>query len=150
MSSNQKQQELVKRLEEIRKQRGASAEATETRSETKRRQPTQKRNEETQQRRRRGSEQRRTTAEQRRKPSSTTQPVEQTREPFDTSYKSMENPYQRPTRPRPVKKEMKRIKDTKKSSETFIDQLSDGNKLAQAIVLSEVLSKPIALRKRNR
>ena len=51
-----------------------------------------------------------------------------------------------------AKKRSKRTKKTKspKSSKTLIQQLSDGQSVADAIVLSEVLSKPIALRKRNR
>lgn len=157
---NPRQQELIKRLEEIRRQRLEQERKTDkTRPAPARADSSQRRNEQAQQRRKRGTQQqptrpvnqqdaktdRRVAAPRRTAPASSQRPVTQ-QTPRDTAYTQA----QRSQAKQRTKTAGSRKKDTKKiNSKPLLEQLSNGNSLSQALILSEVLSKPIALRKIN-
>lgn len=162
---SEKQKELVRRLEEIRRQRGtterrnAGQRQAKSQSESRRTSQTPRRNEGQQERPSRPSQ--RTTNRQenpfsRRQPNADrlTQPTyrqQPTIEEGDpiTSSESISDlskideisesstPYSRK-------------KNSSKMGKNVVRQLSQGDGLAQAFILNEVLSKPIALRKKYR
>lgn len=141
----QKQRELVKKLEEIRLGRDGMNQ--------KEKQPTptqpKRRNEKSAQNR----EQAKKPVKKKRKRTASQEkfarPVEKTPKKMNVSpnyqrdFDKRQQSIRRPTKVTPAKK----IRE--KKDKRFIDQLSDGNKLSQAIVLSEILDKPVALRRRR-
>ena len=141
MSSNQpgrnaRQQELVKRLEEIRKKRQQEAN------------PTPRNQIEIDQARQNEAPKRRNVQPQKRKQKkSSSQPVDRNTAQLE-QYKvyQEEVKIQRPS----SKKESKATnQQRKKKKKNLIKQLSDSHSLANALILNEVLSKPIALSNKN-
>lgn len=143
------QQELKKRLEEIRRNREAASHTDgEADTEVLRRSKGPKRNTRPQRNRRNKEAQRK-----RRQPAQTTRsakPVE--------SKKTAQQVQRVETRQSAIfdeeisEKTSKRVTQKRKTKKknSLINQLSDADELTNAIILNEVLSKPIALRKRNR
>lgn len=143
----QKQQELVKRLENIRNNRDSTSEQLKKPEQTRDSATAQRRNENTRQNRpaptntREKVEQKRTRTA---KPSEFARPVV---EPVVKAEPRIE--YKpRIVQPRKRIQQPKVAAKKKKNAEHYINQLSDGKKLSQAIILSEILDKPVALRKR--
>lgn len=146
--TSQKQAELKKRLQEIRQQRleieqaeraGVDMRQSETRI-PKSNLNKNKRNRNQQQTRQRSNSQ---------EQHSRSEPI--SLESTDDSYSSRKY---RQARSESANKN-KRIQETaqkmsKKKKNPLISQLSNSENLAQAFILSEVLSKPVALRKRRR
>lgn len=189
---NPRQEELVKRLEEIRRQRTAGQQTTKQArpaqpTQTTRSKTTQRRNEQKQQRRSATTEGRQQPAArgQRNAPVGQSRPSRQSGTGRNAPARPTARPATRQTTDRPAARPTqrtteqyqttydRRVAETKAAqqrqhaqtsrkrsvqadrpkkiqSKNFVDQLADGNNLAQAIILSEVLSKPIALRNRNR
>lgn len=143
MSSNQtdrnaRQQELVQRLEEIRKKRQQDANLT------------PRHQMEVPQNRRNVGAQKRKVVPQKSKEKQ--QPLEQ---PTDKRMSQLEeyraHEAMMDQRKYGAKKKPSIVKPKKKQNKnSLVKQLSDSHKLADAIVLNEVLSKPIAFRKNNR
>ena len=142
----QKQQELVKRLERIRNNR-ETVKQTESKPQKQRDSTdSQRRNENMQQKRQAP------TRSKKKVDHTKTRPVKQSK-------------FARPAEPAPVKVEPKveykprvaRPKNKvqrphatkkKKDEEHYVKQLTNGKKLSQALILSEILDKPVALRRR--
>lgn len=143
----QKQKDLVKRLESIRNNRDSTNQELDKAEATRDSVSSQRRNENTRQNRpapansRKKVEIKKTRTS---KPSEFARPVT---EPLVTVEPKVEykprfvQPQKRVQRPKVATKK-------KKDEEHYIKQLSNGKKLSQAIILSEILDKPVALRKR--
>lgn len=188
-SRSNKQEELKKRLEEIRQQRVAAEASGDDRAlqktlddvykdvtRTTRRNEGQQRRRPNKQTRRnvepsRDTQQRRNTPQRRNAPAEQRRrdvPTDQLREkvPFDQvtqpalSYENQEKErkldeyFDRKSAASPVAISAEKISVSKKkqekkiSTKNLLNQLSNGENVAQALILNEVLSKPIALRKR--
>lgn len=132
---NAKQQELVKRLEEIRKQRTAAETPTRSNKQNSSQAKTRKRKQKAQKPK---SNQRRRNEQQAQK---------QTKEHSSYPQKAKQRQTAKTKRHR-AKTTGSHQQSTKKNS--LIKQLSDRQSITDAMILSEVLSKPIALRDRNR
>ena len=141
---NPKQKDLVKRLEEIRQNRKMQ----ETQEKVQKKAPSKrsleqqdrskKRNRNQQQRPAKKAQQAPTAGRQKKKQSTQSQKQRSARKQtsYPRKYSSVKQPPQ--------------SKQTRKNKDRLIEQLSDSDKLADAIILSEILSKPVALRKRYR
>ncbi|SHE93469.1 hypothetical protein SAMN02745249_01465 [Atopostipes suicloacalis DSM 15692] len=136
---NPKQEKLVKRLEEIRRKRNMqeTQKATPDRTKEKRsleQQDSQKRNRNKQQRPTRKTKQSSTPSAQKRKQLTQSKKREPSRK--STSYPGQYATTKQSTQSK------------QQSKNRLIEKLSDGDQLADAIILSEILSKPVALRNR--
>lgn len=149
---SEKQRELVNRLEQIRQQRNAS-ERTNS-SETTRRNAGQQQPKPAQQTRRNTNQQKRSTS----------------RRQVDTGQFSQPSYHQAPSREERESvrsaasmadiSKVSEITDigqmssskrmTSKTANSIINKLSNGNSIAESIIINEVLSKPIALKNRYR
>lgn len=144
---NEKQKELVNRLERIRQDRLAKEQSSNNPSDfgTKPIQTTKRRNENKQQP---VTQSKRN--QQQSKPTSTAKeymPVDDYTRPVTSEMSQTSFPTKTPNH------RTSTVKSTTSHSQknaAVTEQLSDGKKLADAIVLSEILSKPVALRNRNR
>lgn len=143
----QKQKDLVKKLESIRNTRGSTIQDSTKPEATRNSGSSQRRNEQARQNRPAPTESRKKVEPKKirtTKPSEFARPVT---EPTVTVKPKVEykprfvQPHKRVQRSKVAPKK-------KKDEDHYIKQLSDGKKLAQAIVLSEILDKPVALRKR--
>lgn len=143
----QKQKELVKRLESIRNTRGSANEQINTPEKTKGTVSTQRRNENARQNRPAPTTTRKKVEKKRTR---TTRPSEFARpaaEPVLTADPRTDIKA-RVVRPRQRVQQPKVAIKKKNNDDHYIKQLSNGKKLSQAIILSEILAKPVALRKR--
>lgn len=174
---NEKQQELIKRLEEIRSQRAAGEISNQSRKQVEELQyeevTPRKRNKNAQRSTVSRQEQRRMNQRSSSRRRQTSQPS--TNRPLQPSsgvdgdkdkYYSAEDASLEGISLEGVSQEMirdeihdqirtddltqKKKKQQKDYSSSLLNQLSHGENLAQAIILNEVLSKPIALRYKNR
>lgn len=135
----QKQQELVKRLENIRKNK-KSVESQDTGDSTAR-------NRNAQQNRPVATNSRQTVNQERTRTASQKKFARPAMEaPAKTKAKPIAAYKPRYTRTTKSKQQPKR--ESNKKNENYINQLSNGKRLSQAIILSEILDKPVALRKR--
>lgn len=144
---NPKQEELVKRLEEIRRKRNArstttkandSLEGTSLEQQKEPRNRKQKRNQNRKQNRKQQTEY--------------IDQIPPQTEGVSLESTSLENKYS-PQRNRNKllnKQASVQNKAKKQNGRTLIEQLSDRKELRDAIILSEILSKPVALKKRYR
>lgn len=123
-----KQKELVKRLEEIRRNKNNTKE--DSKETTKKGQPRNK-----------NMQQERNKSKQKKK--SFARPTEERTQRKETpSYAS--NRRMKTNEP----KKNQTVTKRKEKSKDLINQLSKGNSLSQAIVLSEILGKPVSLRRK--
>lgn len=134
-----KQQELVKRLEKIRQNKEVIRQEAPKVEPIKVEPPksinkSPRRNEEAQQRTRKAPP----------KENKFARPTAERKVPDDFS-ESLAAQRQRRQVPVPQAKRKAAVREKPKR---YINQLSDGHSLAQAIVLSEILDKPVALRRR--
>lgn len=159
---NTKQRELVKRLEEIRRQRSGQTQSdVEGNEQSLEQQPDSRMNDRNRPRQRQTTSRPHTrkAASRRRNERANQRNSSETRDSDIRSQemRSMESTsrtgdysssigIEEPSRSRKTSRQKKR---TRKSNH-LIKQLSDGNRLADAIILNEVLSKPVALKKRYR
>lgn len=142
MNSNQskkltpKQTELVKRLERIRRNKDSAKEDLTKDASKERAQKAQPRNKNIQQERKESGQKR----------ESFSRPTEGQTE----RNQRKESPYYDSNRRKNLHKAKKKktVMKKKKKSKSFMNQLSDGNSLSQAIILSEILDKPVSLRKK--
>ncbi len=141
----QKQRELIKKLEEIRSSRDGINQTEKQPTPT---QP-KRRNEKYAQKREPVKE----LAKKKRKRTVSQEkfarPIEKTPEKTKKTDTYQRNFDKRQQSVRRSKKVIPVKKVKEKKEKRFLDQLSDGNKLSEAIVLSEILGKPVALRKRR-
>lgn len=158
---NRKQEELVKRLEEIRRKRNVQDTDTQANDSLEGRsieQQSEPRNRNKQKRtttkpkRRSSTKSRRNEPQKRNKQTEYTEQIPRQTEGVSLESTSVGNRYS----PRPSRNQLSnkranaQYKSKKQNGSNLIEQLSDGNKLADAIILSEILSKPVALKKRYR
>lgn len=159
---NPKQRELVERLEEIRRHRSgqtqSDVEGTERSleqpvdSKTKDRNRPRPRQSMSRPQTKKAQNQRRNERVSQRKRDEirdSTIQSQEIRSLESTSGLSDDSFYSNRERAAKSRKKARSKKKAKKSNH-LIKQLSDGHKLADAIILSEVLSKPVALKKRYR
>lgn len=131
----QKQKDLVKRLEKIRSNR-EKTEQSETKQVTRRNEKAQQQRPTTQKRTRTASERK------------FARPIPDAPTKVEPNPVYKAEPVQRQRRaPVTRKKTIQKRQQTK--TENYIKQLSGGGKLSQAIILSEILDKPLALRKKK-
>lgn len=129
----QKQKDLVKRLETIRSNR-EKTEQFDTKKDTKRNAKAKQN---------RPTSQKRTRTASERKFARPVSDIPKEPEPIQLSKPELARRKERA----PVQR--KKITSTKrKKKENYISQLSGDGKLSQAIILSEILDKPLALRKK--
>lgn len=158
---NRKQEELVKRLEEIRRKRNVQDTDTQANDSLEGRsleQQSEPRNRNKQKRtttkpkRRSSTKSRRNEPQKRNKQTEYTEQIPRQTEGVSLESTSVGNRYSsRPNRNQLSNKRANaQNKFKKQNGSNLIEQLSDGNKLADAIILSEILSKPVALKKRYR
>lgn len=155
---NPKQQELVDRLERIRQRRSASENEADLVNEDRQvQQPSPKRSNRNKQthtsarpRNRNEAPKKRNQAAPRNRESQRKQRSHESIESVRQYSKSGLATYTAPrtTTRSTNKKQSTRKKQQKVGENNLIKQLSDGNKLADAMILSEILSKPVALRKK--
>lgn len=161
-SRNQKQEELIRRLDDIRRQRTAMQPETPVEQQSRRNERTgeltrRKRNNQpkptTQQKRQTSSDRNRNTQ---RTPVSVDDPGRHSQEMRIREHQSSVELYEEARRMRQAKihekvqAREKKVSSSKTKSNTLIDKLSNKDSLRQAIILNEVLSKPIALRRHSR
>lgn len=143
----QKQQELVKRLESIRNNRESTSQEVKQNKKSKSSANSQRRNEDSRQNRPVPTRSKKQVDNKR------TRPVNQSKfaRPAEDAPVIVEPRVEyKPRVVQPRKKVQRpRVAITKKKNEDhYIKQLTNGKNLAQAIVLSEILDKPISLRRR--
>lgn len=150
---NPKQEELVKRLEEIRRRRNLQGNKQESLESTVDKRSLEQQGE---RRNRNKNKQKRSSAKPKRnQPTrSSTKKNQQSKQTRQSEYKGQTS-YPERTNQYSSKERIKQMsssqqKQRNKNGSSLIEQLSDGDKLADAIILSEILSKPVALRKRYR
>lgn len=143
MNSNQsknltpKQRELVKRLEEIRSSKGSN--------QPQNTQGSKKRNRNMQKKKPVTTGSRQTVSSKRARTASKEKFARPVRE---APAKNKPSSAYKPRYARPTQKDQPK-KEKAKESGNYINQLSNGQKLSRAIILSEILDKPLALRKRR-
>lgn len=160
---NRKQEELVKRLEEIRRKRNVQDTDTqandslegrsiEQQSEPRNRNQNKQKRTTTKPKRRSSTKSRRNEPQKRNKQTEYTEQIPRQTEGVSLESTSVGNRYSsQPSRNQLSNKRANAPNKSKKQNgSNLIEQLSDGNKLADAIILSEILSKPVALKKRYR
>lgn len=140
----QKQQELVKRLESIRNNRESTGQVV---NKNKSSANAQRRNEDSRQNRPVPTHSKNKVDNKRTRPANQSKfarPAEDA--PVIVEQRAEYKP--RVVQPRKKVQRPRVTKTKKKNEDHYIKQLTNGKKLAQAIVLSEILDKPISLRKR--
>lgn len=130
---NPRQRELVERLEEIRQKRMATDPVNKRAEDVG-----EQRRQEPQTRRNRNRNRRRTIREAENRTQKREVLQEKARQAAATKIERRPTQTQRKSTP----------KHSKNSGKNIIETLSDGDKLADAMILSEILSVPVALRKR--
>lgn len=166
-SRNQKQEELIRRLEEIRRQRSTiQSETNEQKDESLSRmdrhnEETPRRNVNRQQRNRQSTQRNRMENQRRNTPNYDVSPRQEPA-PYDYSNDTLG---QSPSEPQYSDYKMQdeindQIKGTdltrkavtpkKEHKNALLNQLSNKDSIRQAIILNEVLSKPIAMRRHSR
>lgn len=165
-AQSEKQKELMRRLEEIRRQRGTTtgrnSESNEARGQSTSRQTTQT------SRRNEGQQQERPSRPSQKRPQRQDNPYSRKKPDggmmTQTTYRQQSTIDERdPIASSDSLSDLSKIRDTSqtiessirkkpqsKTANNVVKQLSQGDSLAQAIILNEVLSKPIALRKKYR
>lgn len=139
----QKQQELVKRLENIRNTRETTKQTVNKTQNQRSSTDSQRRNENMQQRQPTSTQSDHTRTQPAKK-NKFARPVEDAPvivEPKVQYKPRVAQPQKKVQRPRATTKK-------KKDEEHYIKQLTNGKKLSQAVILSEILDKPVALRRR--
>ena len=131
-----KQKELVKRLEQIRRSKTTAKEETLVDANKKRTDDNKRRNAEVQ-------KNRRDSQQKREKENKFARPNEEKRKSFASSRPS--TPLKRKKRERVAKKVRP---DKKEKTSDLIKKLSTGQSLGQAIALSEILDRPVSLRRK--
>lgn len=131
-----KQQELVKRLEQIRQSKSTVKQETPKNANRKRAEEINRRNADVQQNRQKSQE-------NREKENKFARPNEEKRKEITPIQRSA--PLKRKNRQNAKKKVQPK---RKKKSSNLVKELSSGKSLAQAIALSEILDRPVSLRRR--
>lgn len=143
----QKQKELVKRLENIRSNRDGQNKNLNEEKSGKSSTRSQRRNENTMQNQD-PARNKRKNSQRPRTQTTFGRPIEPKSVTADLKEEYQRKSVQKPKKVSRPKKEIRSKKRVRKEGEHLIKQLSNGKKLSQAIILSEILDKPVALRRK--